>query len=152
MEMIIYMGLLAILLAVLTSIFLSTLDAQLESQTTSSVEEDGRFILTRLIYDISRAQSIATPVNVGNSGNTLQLSIDGINYSYSAESGNLQINKNGIIDQLNGSDTTVSNLTFQRLGNTGGKNSIKIGFTIVSKAQKTQGPETKNFQSTVTLR
>ena len=146
------MGLLAILLAILTGIFLTTLDSHLESQTLSSVQQDGRFILSRMIYDISRAQSITQPTSVGESGNTLQLSIDGVNYIYSLNSGNLQINNNGTVDRLNGFDTTISNLLFQRLGNTGGKNSITVSFTITSITQKTQGSETKDFQTTATLR
>lgn len=152
MEIVIYMGLLSIMLVILTGIFLSTLDAQLESQTVSSVEQDGRFILSRLIYDINRAQDIATPVNTGESGNTLVLSIAGVNYNYDLVNGNLRLNINSVIDSLNGFDTTISNLTFQRLGKVGGKNSIKVGFTIASKTQRTSGAEIKNFQTTVALR
>lgn len=152
MEIVIYMGLLSIMLVILTGIFLSTLDAQLESQTISSVQQDGRFILSRLIYDINRAQDILTPVNIGDSGNTLVLSIDGVNYNYDLVNGILRLNINNIINSLNGFDTTISNLTFQRLGKIGGKNSIKVGFTIASKTQRTMGAEIKDYQTTVALR
>lgn len=152
MEIVIYMGLLSILLVVLTTIFLSILDAQLESQTISSVQQDGRFVINKLIYDINRANDISVPANVGEESNTLELSIGGANYKYDLAGGKLRLNINNNINSLNGFDTTISNLTFQRLGKVGGKNSIKVGFTIASITQRTSGAEIKNFQTSVALR
>lgn len=152
MEIVIYTGLLSIFLVVLTGIFLSILDTQLESQTISSVQQDGRFIINKLIYDINRANNIFVPADIGDSTNTLELSISGTNYIYDLVNGKLRLSIGTNANLLNGFDTTVSNLTFQRLGNAGGKNSIKIGFTIASITQRTAGPEIKNFQTTAALR
>src|SRR3990172_6790072 len=43
-ELILYMGMLSILLAVLSQIFVSILNVQLESQSSSSIEQDSRYI------------------------------------------------------------------------------------------------------------
>lgn len=152
MEMVVYIGLLSILLFVLSDILISALDVQLESQSASSIEQDGRYVLAKLLYDIKQAQAIVTPVNIGDTAPTLQITEGGIPYTYSLNNGNLVLNRSGTIDSLNGFDTTISNLSFQRLGNTGGSNTLQIKFTIASKTKRPSGYEMKDFQITVGLR
>jgi len=150
-EVIIYIGMLSVFMAVLTGIFVSTIDAKLESESISAIEQDGRFIIAKLAYDINRAQSIETPA-LGTTGNTLQITVDSLAESFALSNGKLQITKSNNTDDLNGHDTTISNLTFQRLGNINGKNSIKMTFTITSITQRATGPETKAFQTTLAIR
>jgi len=155
-EMLMYMGLFLILVGILLNIFLSILDTQLSSDTNSSVDQNGRYILARLIYDIQRAQAITTPSIPGQSTNTLQITANSINYSYALDTnGNLQITDttNHIgPDNLNQYDASISALTFSRLGNTGGENTIQIGLTITSRTKKRNGPEVKVFQTTIGTR
>src|SRR4030042_5852170 len=66
-EILLYMGLLAILLVVLTEILVSILAVKIEFEATSSVEQDSRFLLSRLFYDINRASAITTPGSIGSS-------------------------------------------------------------------------------------
>src|SRR3989344_6301854 len=90
-ELIIYMGLLVILLSVLTSIFMSSLDVQLESQANSAVEQDGSYILSRLAYDIHRAEAISIPDMPGSPGDqadNFRIVVNSVNYSYSIDAGN----------------------------------------------------------------
>lgn len=150
-EMLMYMGLLSILLVVMVDLFASSLDAQLESQSISIVNRDGRFLISRLSYDINRAQSIVSPA-LGSQQATLQLSIGGVSYTYTANNGNLQLTNNNGTDNLNGFDSTVSNLSFQTLGNTNGKHTVKVQFTVTSKVTRVSGAETKTFQTTVGIR
>lgn len=151
-ELILYMGILTILLTVLTEVFGSILDTQLESQAVSSVEQDARFILSRLTYDIMNAQSITTPINLGDQTQTLQLTKSGIDYTYSVAGGNFSLTDNFGTDQLNSFDSTISNLSFTRLGASSGKPTITIEFTLTSLTRQAKGPETKSFQTTVGLR
>lgn len=146
------MAMLSVLLVVLTGIFNSTLDVKLESESISNVEEDGRFITAKLIYDINRAESITLPANLGDTSSTLAITVDGVSETFSLTNGNMEITKNGILDVLNGFDTTVSNLSFQRLGKANGKNSIKIIFTVTSITQRAKGPEIKTFETTAAIR
>lgn len=150
-EMLVYMGLLSILLVVMVDLFAASLDAQLESQSTSSVDRDGQFLISRLSYDINRAQSIISPV-LGSQSTSLQLSIDGVNYTYMLNNSNLQLTNNNGTDNLNSFDSTISNVSFQTLGNTNGKHSVRILYTVTSKTTRVSGPETKNFQTTMGLR
>jgi Tfp pilus assembly protein PilW len=152
-ELLIYMGLLSIFLVVLTSVFTSIVNVQLESKSVSSVEEDGRYILNRLTYDIRRASSITTPASIGGSGSTLALVINGSTYTLSQNGNNLQLVSSAGTDNLNSVDTKISNLSFQRIGNVSGKNTIVINFTITSAIQKMgNGPETKAVQTTIGIR
>ena len=152
-EIILYMALLSIFLLTLTDIFVSILDVQLESDATSAVEQDGRFLLSRLAYDINRANAITTPGAIGSSSNSLEMTIAADTYTYTLSGSDLQLTVNfGTLNNLNGSETAVSNLSFQKIANSavvGTKETIKINFTISSVTQRTQGPEVRNFQTTI---
>ena len=85
-----------------------------------------------------------------NSGNTLTIVINSVAYTYSLSSGNLVLNGS----QLNSYNTTISSLTFTRLGQTTlGKNSIKINLTLQSRLTRKGGvTDSKNFQTTIAIR
>ncbi len=148
-EMVIYMAIFSIFLLVLTEIFISILNVQLESEATSAVYQDGRYLLSRLSYDVKRAEQIIIPASLGEQTNTMQLLINGVNYSYNVDKGDIQLTTGGNLDKLNSYDTTVSDFTVTRLGNINGKHNLQIGFTLISKAVKAGGAEIKNFQTTI---
>lgn len=151
-ELLLYMSLLVILLVVLTDILAQALDVRLESETGASVSSDGRFILSRFMYDIGKADVIITPVLLGEQTNTLQLNSSGINYTYNLNSGDLVLTDNIGTEKLNSPGTRISNLTFKRLGNPTGKSTIQVQFTLISTTVRKSGPETKNFQTTIGMR
>jgi len=146
------MGLMSIFIFTLTEIFLSVLELQTESQQTTSVESDGRFILNRLNYDISRASNITTPGSLGEATSSAVLVVSGVNYTYDGtENDFILINDFGN-DQLNSNGTQISNVSFTRLGNLGGKNNLQIKFRLTSTAKRPSGAEIKDFQTTMGLR
>ncbi len=147
-ELIIYMGLLVIFLLVLSNIFASILDVRTESESISAVEQDGRFIMARLSYDINRASAVSTPASLGGSGNSLTMVIGSVNYTYALSGSNLVLTNDLGTNNLNSSESTISSLSFQRLGNSGGKDTVKIQFTVNSVAQRDKGVETKTFYIT----
>ncbi len=149
-ELVLYIGLLTIFLVVLTEIFVSVLDVQLESEATSHVTQDGRYIMSRLFYDVSRSQVILSPAAPGSTSSTLQLSIGGAIYSYSVGTNGMltATDASGSVP-LNGFDTTISNVLFTRLGNSGGKNTITANFTVSSRVTRPQGSESTPFQVTM---
>jgi type II secretory pathway pseudopilin PulG len=153
-ELLLYMGILSILLVTLTSIFVSALDVQSESQATSSVEQDGNYILARLSYDIHRAQSINIPATNGATNNSFQIVIGGMNYTYSVDgNNNLILTDNLESNNLNNYNSSISNFSVQRLGNAGGvEDTLKINFTVTSRVRKISGFETRDFQTNLSLR
>ncbi|SRR5258708_7335172 len=153
-EMMLYMALLGFLMITMTELFAGILDVRSESATTSAVEQDGRFLLSRFVYDIQQASFVSTPASDGNSGNSLTLVIGGVNYTYSVVNGNLQIVNNFGTDILNSSETSISNLTFQRAGNTasGGKTTVQTTFTVTSTGLENGRTQQKTFSTTAGLR
>lgn len=153
-ELILYMSILSILLTILTSIFVSALDVQSESQATSSVEQDGNYILARLSYDMHRAQSISVPANNGDSSNNFQIVIDGTSNIYSIDaSNNLALTNNSGTNNLNNYGTNISAFSVTRLGNVGGtEDTLKINFTVTSRAKRVSGAEAKSFETNLSLR
>lgn len=152
-EMLVYISILAILVVVLTQAFGSVLNTQLQSEAVSSVVQDTRYIFARLTYDLIRSGTISIPAAVGLSANILQISILGDTHIYSINAqGNMQLVNGSGTDLLNSFDTSVSNLNFQRLGNTGGKNSIKVSFTMTSRTRSETGFETKDVVTTIGTR
>lgn len=138
-EILIYMGIMAVFVTVLTNIFLSVLETQVESSATSLVEVDGRYVLSRLIYDIHQAAGITTPASPGQSSSSLVLN----SHSFDVSNGALLIDGT---DNLTGVDTTVSNFSVTRLGNGLGNDTLQISFDLTS------GAESRNYQTTVSLR
>lgn len=151
-ELLIYMGILSILMYVLSDILFSIINVQLSTQSNSLVTQDGRYIYTRLTYDINRAQSVSQPANLGDSATSIQLVVNATNYSYSLNSGALQISDGSGTYVLNSPDTTISNLRFDRIGNVNGKHTFQINFTITSKAQVNSRYDSQVFQTTAGLR
>lgn len=150
-EMVLYVGLLSMLLLTFTQLISSIVEVRLESQAVSSVEQDSRFLLTRFMYDVGRASAIVTPTNAGSQGSVLQLTIDGVDYTYSLSGANAVLTSNNVAEQLNSAETEVVDLNFKRIGN-GGKDTIQINATTQSVTVRKSGRETRNFQTTVGLR
>lgn len=144
-ELIIYMALLGVFLLILTNILVAILRIKVGSQASSSVQQDGQFILNRLGYDINRASVAAVP-----NATTLNLTIGGQIYTYTLASSSLQLSQSGTTDILNGSGSTVSNLTFQRIANSGSQEeTIRVQFTLHSLAQTGTTNESQTFMSTI---
>ncbi len=148
-ELVMTMGLMSIFLVVITDVVSTTLDVRTESEAISAASEDGRFILGRLDYDLQRASSVSTPAALGGSGATLAIVISGVTNTYALSGGNLQLANLTGTNNLNSNGTTVSGLTFQRLGNSGGKDTVRVTFTLTSVARADFGQETRTFNTTL---
>ena len=155
-ELLLYMGILAVFLSILTSIFVSAINVKLESESASSIERDATYILAKLAYDIHRASGISIPSGFGTEETSLKIAIAGLDYIYSIDgSENLIVNDLGANYNLNSFDSKVSGLKVKRLGNTGGvEDTLKINFTLKSRTRKTGTPayETKDFETILSLR
>ncbi len=153
-EILIFMGIFSILILSMFQLLTSILDVQLESQSTSSVSQDGRYILNRLTYDIKKATIVTSPT-LGSQGQSLLISDGVTNYTYNLSDGNLVLNNSatGTTDQLNSVNTSVSNLNFLTLSDTNAENkTVTVSFTVNSKTIRREGINTKNFSTTIGTR
>jgi type II secretory pathway pseudopilin PulG len=151
-ELLLYMGMFSVILLVLTSLFAAIVDTQLDVQATSAVESDSKFITSRLMYDINRAQSVTTPAALGEEGSALTLVIDGVVTVYSLNSGNMHLTVGADIQNLNSEGSRITSATFTRLGNSGGKPAIRVLLTLESTTGQAQDPERKTVDITIGLR
>lgn len=151
-ELLVYSGILVAFLYVMTNIFTSIIDLQLESESTSAVSQDSRYILARFNYDIGRASAITQPSALGGQSSTLILQIGPTAYTYTAVNGSLLLTDAMGTESLNSYGTSVPTITFRRYGNVNGKNSVSIDFTLVSTTQQKSGPQSEDFQATIGLR
>jgi hypothetical protein len=151
-EVLLVMGMLSIFLMVMATIFTATIDTQTQTQGYSATLSDGRFIMARLNYDIARASAINTPASLGNTTASLVMTIGGNSYTYALSGSKLQLTDATGTADLSDYNATVSALSFQRLGNTGGKETIRYSFTITATAQQGSGAQTQTFTSTVERR
>lgn len=150
-ELLLYMGILSLLIGALSVVFGAILDVQLDAQSTSGVDQDARYIQGRMTYDMQRASSIVSP-GIGASGGTLQIVIGGTNYTYSVDgNGNLVLNDTVNTNQLNSEDTTVSGVTFQRIGDGDVNDTVRVTYTVTSDIQETSGQESRTIQTTLGL-
>ena len=143
-EILIYLGLLSIFLVVLVNLFVTSVNFKLESESTSTLQSDSQFILAKLANDVGAATSLDV------SGNTLILSTG----TYSLSNGDLILTEGVQSAKLNSLDTTITNLTFTKLGNSGGGvPTVQIQFDIESEIEK-QGniKETRELQTTLGIR
>lgn len=152
-EMMLYMGILAIMLGVLSTLFASTVNMQLTSESVTSVDQSGRYIILRLTHDIHNADSITTPATLGGSGTTLTITSAGSPVTYALNGNNLTLTDSSGTYALNSTFTHVSGLSFTRLGDDlSHKNSIKINFTLTSTVKSNTGYETKSYGTTTGIR
>lgn len=164
-ELLLYMGIFSILLVVLMQLFTAILDVHLGSQATSSVDQDGNYILARLSYDIRNGSDITVsipPTIVSTckwpDNPTCQLQITGTpTNTYTINSaGSILINST---DPLNSVNTKITKITFTKLLNSvsaydlNPKPSVQIMLTIQSNTLRRGGViQTKDFQTTIGVR
>lgn len=159
LELVLYMGLLMILLTIMSEVFIATLAVKLESESTSAAQQDGSYIMARLAYDIRRSSNILSPA-LGQSATTLSLDIieNSVHktYQYIWSNNSLVLSDGATSDLLHSNNSTVTNFTVTRVGNSGSitnaKDTISTILTVKSVAQTRAGLHTLTFQSTTGLR
>ena len=146
-ELLIYLGLASIMLVILSELFVSILNESVETQNYSAVQTDGRYILARLRYSINNADSITTPLNLGETSNTLEL--DGGKYRFYLADNKFYLYSRDDVGSpsylMSNLDTKITDLVFSQQGNVGGKPVISIAFTASSGEVGTTQHETQTF-------
>lgn len=149
-ELLLSMGILTILIGILTTVFGQIIDVQLESKAVSSVDQNGRFILSRLLYDMRNATTIVTPATPGTTTNTLTISVDSVDYTYSASSsGDFVLINNQGTNVLNNQAASISGVTFTRIGNGDNNDTIRVNFAVTTRVQQIGDEDQKTFQTTL---
>ena len=134
-ELLIYAALLGIFLTMLVNVFVTSLKFKLESESSSALNQDGRYILAKLSYDIYNADSVSQPLNYGDTSSSLVLVHDGVTNTYAVSGGNLFLTTGGTSAKMNGNDVSIQSISFKRIGDISGQPTIQILLTLQSNIQ-----------------
>jgi len=151
-ELVIYMSILSILLMIFTDIFATLVNKQLETESLSNVQQDANYLLSKLSYDFGRTKSIELPTSPGAPTSSLRLMIGSTYYDYYVNSGNIVLEYGGKQNTLNSSETSINNISFQRLGIGDTKDVIQVKFDISSKVKQQSGYDVTHFSTTLGIR
>lgn len=151
-ELLVSMGLLSILLIILTGVFISALDLQLRSESVAFSQQDAQFALTRVVYDIRRAQNILAPASLGAQSNSLSLQINSQTWVYSLSDGNLIVTNPQGTFVLNSAQTTVTQFAITRTGNASGQASVQIQISVESRINGRTQNEVVSYTTTAGIR
>jgi len=157
-ELLIYIGLLSIILLVAIDLMIRSGEFSLEASSKNNLQGDTLFIEGRLSYDIHQADTITTPADLGDTSSTLVLTVGSETHTYSLNGTNLEYQRETgpppttQTANLNSNLTRINSISFQRLGNTGGKHTIKIVFEIEDIKGRKGGAVKKTFETVVGLR
>ena len=151
-ELILYMGLLSIFIIILFNLFTAILSTQTRSAAVSLVQTNGNFLLTKLTADINRADSIVLPLAISASASSMVLKVGATDTTYAISNGRLVITDSSGSNNLNDSDTTISDFVVTKLGNVGGKPGLQMLFTITSNVVDNSNIKTKTFQTFSAIR
>lgn len=151
-ELMLYMGIFSVLIAVLSGIFLSIMELQLSTHSTSQITQNANFIFSRLHYDLYRTSAVSIPGLAGETSDNLSINIAGQNYTYSLSGSDLiMVNPSGSYS-LNSNDVSITGFSVTRLGSAGNDN-INIDLTLQSNVTPlNKSPETVSFSQSFTLR
>jgi type II secretory pathway pseudopilin PulG len=152
-EMLIYMGLVAAFLVILSSLFTAILETQLDTQSRSALDQGGQYLLNRLSYDIRRADSVTVPASIGNTGQQLTLMIDGVAYSYFLANQKVQLTVGSSTYTITPFDLLISGFTVVRRGNSSGKPVIDISLSLTSLTTSlSEQPQIKDLNTSFQIR
>ncbi len=151
-ELLIFMGLFSVILLVLSSLFASIVQQQLETQGMSAVETDATYLTARLQYDFDRADDIVLPEISGDTSDSLTLVIGGLDYTYSLTGTTLEMTTPSGTVSLTSPRTQVSDVSFHRVGNDSGVPTIEVLITLSSTAVNSTGSETRIIDTSYATR
>lgn len=149
-EMMLYMGLFLMLITILTTIFTSILEVHLEAQTSSTFEQDGRYIMSRMSYDLYRASAVSVPASLGQQTDSIQFTVNGQTYLYALNDGVLELTRNGNTQVMHSPRIRVNSFTARRIGNVSGSPTLQI--SLILEDLDPDGEKTREYETTIGLR
>lgn len=116
---------------------------------TFTFPEPHDYLAQMLAFKAASLPGGALPASLGTTSNVMSLTIGGGSNQYAVVGGNLVLTNSNGSSNLNSDRTSVSDVTYQRVGNVNGAQSIKIKFTVTSRATLNQGPVSRTYETTV---
>lgn len=151
-ELLLYMGLLSIFLVVISTFFVSILDVQSRAISTSSLEENSKYISSRLKYELRTADTATNSATLGVTTSSFSVVKNNVDYTFSLSGTTLERASSSATVALHDDDIQVSDFSVRRIGNEGVNDTFQISYTLRSLMQVGGDADQKSYQVTVGLR
>lgn len=152
-ELLIYTSILVVVLAFTGEYLYSIGQARLNNTARIEVTQGAQFVIGKLKNDISESESIVSPID-SNPSIYLMLSLpEDHSVAYNTIGNQIQRSYDSESFSITSNQIQVSNLSFQKIANDGGKETIQVKFTLTSVAQLSGGRNvSEDFQTTISRR
>lgn len=144
-ELLVYFGLFAILIVVINSLFITSLEQQTQDLSRSALQQESEYVLAKLEYDIYNADAVVLPENPGDQGVVLELETDGVMSTYQLSGEKLTKISGGEVWDVTSNRVAVESVLFEN--QSGVTQSQIIGLSVV--LQSTQDDERSSASRTV---
>ncbi|MCA9372629.1 type II secretion system protein [Candidatus Woesebacteria bacterium] len=144
-ELLVYFGLFAILIVVINSLFITSLEQQTQDLSRSALQQESEYILAKLKYDIYNADTVSLPENPGDQGGVLELETDGVTSTYQLSGEKLTKTSGGEVWDVTSNRVAVESVQFEN--QSGLTPSQIIGLSVV--LHSTQEDERASASRTV---
>ncbi len=155
-ELLIYTAIISLVLVLITGFFWNIVSGNIKENSYQEVQQNGRFVMTKITQEIKKAIGINSPVQ-GFSANSLSLMMSDSNLSptiFSVSGGKLMIVQGTSAPiELTTDQIVVSNLQFTNLSysNTPGTLRVEITLESLNPAGKTEYQASIDLKTTVSL-
>jgi hypothetical protein len=149
-ELLLYTGLLAIILAVLYQLFALAATRKLDEVVEDGLYVNASHVITDLTRTVQQATTIESPAS-GSSASSLSLNGGAIVYALDANN-RLQKTEGGVTDFLTNSSVDFNSLSFTRRGPSPESQTVTVDF-VLSGIHLVEGQEiASDFTTSVTVR
>lgn len=128
-EIIIYMGLLAMILLVVVNLMITSSSFSQEENARLEIQQNARFATERIIRDLQSNQAISTPNN-STPTNNLIIASGPQQIAYSLNNNRVIRTDTTSVENTTNNQVKIDFLEFKRIENTGGKPTIKITMRV----------------------
>lgn len=154
-EFIIYVAIVAAILVLITGFFWNITFGNIKETSYQEVQQNGRFVLTKITQEAKKATGITSPANSGETSVSLSLSMaDGSTTTFDVIDGKLRITQGTSGPyELTSDQVIVSNLQFTNLSYSDTPGTIRIEMAIehFNPSGRTEYQASINLKSTVSL-
>lgn len=156
-ELLLYLGLAAVLLLVISVFLAMLLQSRVKNQTVAEVEGQGAMVMNLITQTIRNAEGINSPA-AGASAASLSLDAAGVSNDptvFDLSSGTLRIQEGAAAPvALTSSQVTASSLSFQNLSRAGTPGTVRVQFTLsyINPSGRNQYNYSKTFYASASLR
>lgn len=144
-------GIMVMMLGVVTRMFVEIVELRLSAQAKSALAQNERYLLSRLSYDLARAEEVVVPVP-GATGEALQLVIGGESYTYGLSGDTLSLTSPSYSGQVSSGGVRVVGLEFIRPGEVEGADAVRFEIGLETEVETVSGRKNRQLISTVRIR